>query len=106
MSARFRVWTLRGAFWGLLLTLLWTAVPAAQRNEVSPAIRLAISDAVGARDAAIHNMAVDIAVVKRTAEQVREEQTEVRRAMWGIASALLLSLLTQIHQARKSKNGS
>ncbi len=103
MSVRMRVWVLKAAFVWLLFVLLVTVGASAQRQDVSPAVRLAIAEASATNAEAISDLKVNMAVVQQTAAAAREELVDLRRAIWAMAGTLLLSLLTQIQQVRKSK---
>jgi hypothetical protein len=104
MTVRIRVWVLEATFLGLLLVLSWTLPMHAQRSAVSPSVRLAIAEATAETTAAIAAISTELAVVQKTAAAAHEELIELRRAIWGMAVAILVSLATQILSTRKARN--
>ncbi len=97
---------------GILTSLIvilgsWMVITALaqrpSRDEVSPATQLLINQVSNANAVALSDLRGDLAMVRQTASDAREEVREMRKAIWGMAGTILISLLMQVAQIRKGR---
>jgi hypothetical protein len=82
--------------------LLVSAASAQRRDDVSPATRAAIDRAFDENDKALIKLEGKLDRIGDVAADARDEVRGMRTALWGMASALIISLLMQAVQIRKS----
>jgi len=97
---------------GVLTSLIvvlssWLALAAftqrPREDTVNWATELRINQVSSANAIAMSELRGDLAVVRQTASDARDEVREMRRAVWAMAGTILISLLMQVAQIRKGR---
>ena len=98
---------------GILTSLIvvlgsWLALAAMtqrpREDTVNWATELRINQVSSANAIAMSELRGDLAVVRQTASDARDEVREMRRAVWAMAGTILISLLMQVAQIRKGRS--
>lgn len=84
--------------------MVLTAMAQRPREDiVSPATQLMIERESNAQSSALGKVREDLSQVRLIASDARDEVREMRRAVWGMAATILISLLLQVAQIRKGR---